>query len=642
MLKFHDIEIENFLSFKDKQYFKFNTNGLYSIDGINLDNMVSGSDNDISKYSIGSGKSSFTMAIGYALWGIAQKEAIRNIKKDRIINKEAKKNLRVALKFSVNGNTYLIERYRKHKEFKNQIFIKELINNKWQDISKSDIDMTQELINSIIVLNPTTFNKSILLTREDSQQFLDFGPPDRARVFENIIQLSKLKDWGEKIKKKIKEVEDEYSYTISTLNGFKIANKNYQEHIEEELSEIHSKEKKILKELKILEKKMIDITASKITPEKIISISEKIYNTILLSNKYENNIKNLTQQLSHIDNNAKDNKNSIKRISELLDDLNKKYKKIKPIKCFNCNAIQNKEEYEEEKNNITKNINKYTKTLNELKEENNKKENIKNNIKTELDNEINKWNIIKNELNELVLPADLKTIVIENANQNKPNTIANEIREINHRITLKKQELENLNKNNIIKFKNKIKQNEKELIIYRKKKEKIETRLKILDFWKQTLDMGNENSMKQHIIGRVIPIFNNLLQQNLDYVYNGNMSIMFDSNFRETMIYNNEDYNYDELSTGEKIKVNLAINFSIFDMTRINLSGSNVIFLDEVFTNVDYDTIDSFIKLIRKKYAKDSAVYVISHQETVKELLKPLQTIEIIKENNTSKIVIKE
>jgi len=250
--------------------------------------------------------------------------------------------------------------------------------------------------------------------------------------------------------------------------------------------------------------------------------------------------------------------------------------------------------------------------------------------------------LYKKELNELELPADLKNIVINNANNNKPNTTTNEIREINHKITLKKQELENLKKNNILKFKNKIKQNEKELVLYRKKKEKIEIRLKILDFWKQTLDMGNENSMKQHIIGRVIPIFNNLLQQNLDYVYNGNMSLMFDSNFRETMVYNGEDYNYDELSTGEKVKINLAINFSIFDMTRINLSGSNVIFLDEVFTNVDHYTIDAFIKLIKKKYAKDSAVYVISHQESVKELLKPLKIIEIVKENNTSKIITKE
>ena len=169
-------------------------------------------------------------------------------------------------------------------------------------------------------------------------------------------------------------------------------------------------------------------------------------------------------------------------------------------------------------------------------------------------------------------------------------------------------------------------------------KDKIDYELGAYEFWNNMLDVKNENSIKQHLISKLIPVFNSVLQNNLDYVYGGAMTIFFDSMFNEKILFNGHETEYIELSTGERLKMNIAVNFSIFDLTRINLAGSSVIFLDEVFTNVDLPTIKMFIDMVREKYAKESAVYLISHQAEIEEFSQPETKTIIYKENGDSSI----
>ena len=126
----------------------------------------------------------------------------------------------------------------------------------------------------------------------------------------------------------------------------------------------------------------------------------------------------------------------------------------------------------------------------------------------------------------------------------------------------------------------------------------------------------------------------------MNQIYNGNLSLVFDAFFDETILYDDESFHYHELSTGEKVKANLGVNLSIFDMTKINLNGSSVIFIDEIFSNVDEPTIKAGLKLIEDKYAKDSAVYLISHRPEVIEYLQPTSIIKIVKENKESQIIM--
>jgi len=145
--------------------------------------------------------------------------------------------------------------------------------------------------------------------------------------------------------------------------------------------------------------------------------------------------------------------------------------------------------------------------------------------------------------------------------------------------------------NTFTKLEKEIEINNKNIVELEIKQSELSKKKEMLKFWINLLDFRNENSIKQHVISKVIPVFNTMLQQNLDFIYNGTMLVVFDSIFNESIIYEDQEYEYEELSTGERMKLNMAINLSIFDMARINLSGSNIMFLDEIFVNIDSPSI---------------------------------------------------
>jgi len=195
MLKINSIEFENFLSFYGKHTYSFANNGMHWIKGINNDSEKKYARHDGLIHSVGSGKSSFTFVIQYAFFG----EIEKNVTKDKIINKEAEKNLFVSCDFECENERYRIRRYRKHIDHGDKIFLEMFIDNDWKDITSSK---PQEQINDLIVINQTTFLKSILYSREDDKQFFDSPNGERIKIFENIIQLNKFAKFIKRVKDK--------------------------------------------------------------------------------------------------------------------------------------------------------------------------------------------------------------------------------------------------------------------------------------------------------------------------------------------------------------------------------------------------------------------------------------------------------
>jgi len=70
----------------------------------------------------------------------------------------------------------------------------------------------------------------------------------------------------------------------------------------------------------------------------------------------------------------------------------------------------------------------------------------------------------------------------------------------------------------------------------------------------------------------------------------------------------------------------------------MNLNGTNLIFMDEIFNNVDFPTINRFMELIKKKYTEHSATYMISHLSSVNDQIEPKSITIIEKEDKRSKI----
>lgn len=622
-------EFENFLSFQEKQEFVFAHTGLHYIYGIDYDADVQDGFT-IDQYNIGVGKTSLAMLMQFAFYGKIQKK----INMDQIINKFTKSDLYVQFDFILNGDEYRIERYRKHRLYDDNIFLYRKIKNKFENISHAEKRQTQQEINKLIVLDIRTFEKSILFTREDKIQFLELPTIDRGMIFENIAQINKLRDYWDKAKKRLRELEDDISVVNNNILKVSTIINRDKEYIESAEEDYKNDKKKIEKEIKDIEGEIKEIAL-------ITSIDEVKEN---LKNYHNANglIKKCEDEIETLEANKKSEKDrmdklddEIARLEESISRQAKKHNKLKPTKCVNCGAIQNEKEYKDEIAAIKKDIDASTKALISFKDS---VKGYKKSIRA-----TEKQLIIVNEtLNECEKSKEyyrdqIPTIIFED--ESKLNDLDN----LYSRITILRTSLESIAIDSKIEKLNKeIAERTIELNEYQQEKNELMLTKRMLDFWCDVLDFKTENSLKQYVIAKIIPLFNHLLQQIIDAVYRGDMLISFDNFFQETIIYKNEIALYEELSTGEKAKLNFCIYLAIFDLTRINLDGSKVIFMDEIFNNTDIPTIMTFIDIIRERYSKDNAIYIISHQQTVKENLNPDSIIRIEKKENSSKVMIED
>lgn len=611
MIKFKEIFFENFLSFYGEHHYKFESNGIHWISGLNLDE-------DDTNVSIGSGKTSFTFVIQYALFGQIEKKLS---KKDKIINKIAGKNLLVKLLFEVDDKLYKISRYRKHNEFDNDIKFEMYSNDTWIDLTSTSAEATQKQINDIISISPETFLKIILYSREDDKHFFKLTNSERIKIFENIIQLNKFNKYQKNIKNKIKNNEEELIAKEKEEYSIEKVIKVYEQNAKDEKTQIDKEIKLINSHLKKLKSLNTNYDINKF---------EELKYKLKLTKILKKDIENETIIIPKTDQ----VENKIYALINKKDKINTKTKNLKPITCENCGSVQNEKEYKSilasydtELLEIENEIEEYNNELNLIKEmipkQQEKKEEqekklieIKNEIK-ELNNQLEEnfndlLNMSDDEIQELQVKQDLI------------NQYERDLERINYNKVDEFIEKANIETNKL----NKIKEEKKQLIKTKK----------MLSWWNEALDMKNENSIKSYIISQVIPVFNNILKNNLNLIFDGKLEIYIDQQLNEKVIKDGQEYDYFELSSGEKFKVNFCTNFSIFDMTKINISSSNLIFFDDVFINIDLPTTLKFLNLIENKYSKDSAIYLISHDKNVENNINPLSKTIIKKKDSKSYI----
>ena len=627
MLTLKHAEVQNFLSFGNTiQTFDLASSGFHWIDGINLDD----SDENGTR-SVGSGKSSLTMIFEYALYGDTQK-INKSIKRDKLINRNYQCDMLVALEFDTDKESYRIERYRKHSVHKDNLYLFVRSDNEWIPLSKDDKNSTQDLINEIILINQTTFRKSVLLTRDDRSQFLELTVTDRAKIFENIIQLNKLRPYFESVRKKRSALAKESESCDVNMRALKVETSKHKRHIEEQVKIKNSSIKRIEKEITALKKENAVLSKYDVT---------ELKHAIKVWYDKQGEIDRLTAEIETIQKECSTKHNSIetykaklKALTKRISDLVKKEKNASPITCANCGAIQNEADFKKQLASILSDKKRYTKEQQEIEES----------IAVVQEEISNNKTIIKTLEKKL---ATVEKIVITFADDfelcqlvetKSYDEMIEFIDEFGSVLEIKEKELEKVKSQDISIFKKYIEKNVAEYQNIKKRKNEVDFDFGAYDFWYNVLDLKNENSIKQHLVSKLIPVFNQVLQANVDYVYQGKMHVSFDSMFNETIIYDGQPVDYIELSTGERLKLNMALNFSIFDLTRINLLGSSVVFLDEVFVNVDVATLKLFIDMIRDKYAKTSAVYFISHQAEIEEIVQPQTKMLVQKKNGDSSI----
>jgi len=318
MFKLIQLELENFLCFREKQSIDFTEiNFPLLVLGENRNEFVKDSQKIIFG-SNGAGKTSFFTAIVFALFNFSEKFNL-----DNLINNVSKKNLIVRLVFEKNEKTYTIFKFRKHKEFKNSTFLlegnvdyKQLVekyNSESMNMSSNEVETIKQLIG----FDEKIFFQTIFFSQKKLTNFFEKSKNERYKIFELILENLEIFN---QIKESAKELYKDSENEVEKLDFVYNDRENKLLNIEKELNEKEKEFAEKKKEFNEKEKEIKEKIKNLITEEKYKTILEE-YEKFLIT---KNDIKNKLTEEETNETTYKNETDEIKNELEIYNDFDKK------------------------------------------------------------------------------------------------------------------------------------------------------------------------------------------------------------------------------------------------------------------------------------------------------------------------------
>lgn len=600
-IKFKHLVLHNFMSYNHSEI-DLNDRGYVLVSGRNENPVDNASSN-------GSGKTAIFSAINWALTGDTGRGGSSDIR-----NINADDGAYVELEFIVDNTTYLLIRSKEHSVYKTNLKI--YING--EDKSGKGIKDSNKLLKEYLPdFNSILLNSVIILGQGLPQRFTNNTASGRKDVLE---QLSKSDFMIEDLKKRIiqraktlSDTERDISMNIvSDSRALDIKNRELTD-INAQLSCLSSDEENNFKlenienELKQTLLLIDEKSAIKIQLEQTLS-EERDKKASLLSEE--------TDTLSQSTSGLVEEKTSTEKL--LLENkfnfnaLNKKIKELESISdiCPTCGQKlhgvikPDTSDLKIQLENISKTVDKLTSRINEINAALSEKQSeirskysqfkeINQNTITKLSGELSSINLNLTELNSNQLKLNQVKLDILYEIKNKASlkaTLEKKIEQLEAEI----KELEasimynNMSKDNIIKHQSII--NKFQTIIAR-------------DF-------------RGYLLSNVIEIINSKAKDYCKDIFNSD-AIDFKLEGNDINIYYANKL-YEDLSGGEKQKVDLIVQFSIRDMLCKFLNFScNILSIDEAFDNLDDVGCENVLNMISHRLNDISSVYIITHHSDI-------------------------
>ena len=164
---------------------------------------------------------------------------------------------------------------------------------------------------------------------------------------------------------------------------------------------------------------------------------------------------------------------------------------------------------------------------------------------------------------------------------------------------------------------------------------------------KNDIEVGEWNEMNElftktlryNLLDTLIPHINKSIQyyiQKLDQPY----KVEYDQEFKCHIYVDTygKEISYSNLSTGQKKTLDIAIIFGIFQNIIANVDF-NVLFLDELFSNMDSDSRNTMLSLIKENFEEDKSVFIMNHAEMNDDFFKHKIRVSLIsKKVNVKKL----
>ena len=617
-IKFNRIKISNFLSIGEADI-DLKDKGFVLVKGVNNNT------EDVA-LSNGSGKSTIFEAIIWCLCG----ETLRGSK--NVTNIFGNDGAIVELYFTIDNDSYYIIRSKDNSKYKTtlKIFVNE------KDISGKGIRDTEKILSETLPELTASFIGSVIILGQGMpQKFTNNSPSGRKEVLE---KLSKSDFMIEDLKKRV-------------IDRKGVLQKELREH-EDTLLSLKSK-------LETQRNVVLD------TINKIESLeSKEIY-----EEKLQQFNKDLSEKISERDNDEK--QKEYEYIKQNIDKLSTEYSNIQQELYVNIQEITDK--YNEDLKNINEDILNISSEKNSLDKYINDVENmvdicptchqrIEGVVKPDITKEKSDRDILVNKLNTLNQNKNSLKELFENHKDSLEQASFYKSEEIKQEITKQKQLVSNyeISRNQLNQS---IKAIEKEI-------EECKYFINTLDVKRQTLqqtiDEGKivENELctqihEEDLLGintqehlNVINKFDNMLKRDFrgyllhnvisyidkraksytkDIFDTQNIDFKLDGN---NILITFQGKDYENLSGGEKQKVDLIVQFSIRDMLSEYMNfSSSILVLDEIFDNLDSIGCEKVVNMINKRFTDINSIFIISHHAD--ELNIPVDSyITVIKNTN--------
>ncbi len=597
IIKFKNIHMINFLSFQDAF--------------INLENcnyiLISGRNDNFedSAISNGAGKSTTFDALSWCLTG----ETIRGTKD--IVNKFSNGGAKVELNFEIDNINYKIIRTKEDKELGTNL--KLYIDN--EDKSGKGIrdtekilneylpDLTSQLIGSVIILgqglpqrftNNTPSGRKEILEKLSKSDFMISDIKDKLtsrklilnqnlrQLEDNIlVKTSKKTILESQLQKLINEKQNLIYEDFDTL----INNKQIKlDTLNKEFNNLQFQLEKIHLKLQLCDSKLSNLykdeEAKKI---KIIQENNNIINPLFQElTKFQTERKSINEQILKFES-VKDvcptcgqklpniHKIDTTNLHSELDTLDEKIK-LKKIDIDNLKELADNK-------------------INELEKEIDVKEKEINEEKSNINKEQSSINIYEISDNIHKLEIEINTIKLNKENYEvKSKTIDSDINNVQNQ----------LNKFN------------EEILYDNIDKDKINSHIDIIN---KMINIVSRDFRVFLLSSCIEFIENRAKQYSLDIFNTDNIMFNLDGN-NINITY--KDKQYENLSGGERQKIDLIIQFSIKDMLNKYLNfSSNILVLDEIFDNLDSLSCQKIINLISTKLTDIESIFIITHHTDI-------------------------
>lgn len=502
----------------------------------------------------GSGKSTITEALCYALYG----RSLRKIPKNKLVNRKNGKALEVEVDFMVNNTQYKVKRTVKPDTF-DIICDGQLLN---QDSSSRDY---QAQLDMILGMNFNMFLQTVIISKTKYTPFVQLDSSARRAYVESVLNLN---IFGDMLKLHSKNVNDLKTLTVEKLGVYR-NNRQQVETAELNVTRLanlinstqQQKVAELEQEINTAQQQLDSVTAKYITESSLIV-----------------NIQDPNPKLSKLNNIKQQVDTKISTYSEQLTTM------LTDKKCYACGQVISDTDKNEHVKEIQDKIEKHKGMLPRILSdiaveqsnlvkyaENAKQQNIVNDLEY-------KMNSLKQDILRLQQKVKTATATVD-------YTVVDDAKT--------------------------------ELVNYRNKLQVVESEyheiLKTKEHYDIVTDALKDSGIKTVVVQKYLPLINHVINQNLSN-FGFFVNFELDSTFTETIKLNGvHQLEYYGFSEGEKLRIDMSILMAWREITQMytNMSCNLLIFDEMADASLDYEGSNVLSSLLAT--LENSNVFVITH-----------------------------